>query len=518
MQDLFGSLMDAECCSRLPDQYFAKFIGSFSSESQRELISCDGYLLSEFITLLLRAKADGLINAESTGQLCQEMISHMNEEITGLEPMLKVPGKLLARTWIDNSVALDLIHFLIPEMEKRSLDLRLLLEFNDSIISAFSKNEEIFHIGKCVVEGLFPLFQDSITFLDAQDQHKRQRTGIDTAMIRSLPSRYMNSEDIALTLARNMFFGLRQEVLWAMEALRNEAHLISPENFETRALPLLQNLVRLQQTYRPEAMLRDIYDDLFKSLLASYIRQRKTPEPIRPPGLDINIRPGCGCRRCGLLDRLVSTASIGTHRFCCIEADRRHISSRLVSGFDVQTEYYGRPYTLVVTKLEHGWRVRHEAWKKNKESILETISKLPEPNMRIVLGERFEELYRLNPPPRTAPAAASSSTISNAPQPSTARVSGASSTTELATRNPTTFTAAAFIQLHAPRPAAPTPTNPQQLSSSSTSALPQPTASVGPLSSRPNPPATLIDGDIAQTGEKRRRDSDCSVVDLTNSQ
>jgi hypothetical protein len=120
-----------------------------------------------------------------------------------------------------------------------------------------------------------------------------------------------------------------------LECLRNDAHLLSPKVLEGHVIPLLKDVVQHQEAYRTEPILRDIYHDTIQAFLTSHICQKITAEPMRPPGTNIDVRPGCGCNDCHTLDSLVAQPNTGRAKFPRKEMLRNHIASRLISGFDI---------------------------------------------------------------------------------------------------------------------------------------------------------------------------------------
>ncbi|KAF2801341.1 uncharacterized protein BDZ99DRAFT_483833 [Mytilinidion resinicola] len=189
MKDLLRALMNAEIRGNLPSQYFANFVRGFSWPSQRAHIILDGHRVGGLINILSKAKDKNLIGTKTLGSLCKEMVLNTSMQTANFDRMLWVPGKLLTHKsiGIDETVVLECVGTFVNGLQGRKAYLTTFLGFKNNIYKAAQENEFGFgkKTAKLAVKALFPSLKETITFLEKDDQNKRQKTGRSTVSSRT---------------------------------------------------------------------------------------------------------------------------------------------------------------------------------------------------------------------------------------------------------------------------------------------------------------------------------------------
>ncbi|KAK0740117.1 hypothetical protein B0T18DRAFT_372929 [Schizothecium vesticola] len=134
------------------------------------------------------------------------------------------------------------------------------------------------------------------------------------------------------------------------------------------------------------------YQQLARAILEAYINKYIGTEPSGD--VDHRQKPvACSCQDCsGLNTFLTGNEKVG--RFSMGEKRRRHLENNLGysrSGYTLNTESRGRPYTLVVTKgLDAGTRALQE-WTNRHLEAQKDLSEFDREKMNVLLGDEAWE-------------------------------------------------------------------------------------------------------------------------------
>ncbi|KAI9744730.1 MAG: hypothetical protein M1818_001655 [Claussenomyces sp. TS43310] len=131
---------------------------------------------------------------------------------------------------------------------------------------------------------------------------------------------------------------------------------------------------------------------LFQQLLGNYVNRYVEKEPM-PPTDWSRPRRGCGCKDCKELNRFLTNPAMATCPFSMAEHRRTHLERQLdPSEYQMKTERYGSPYTLVVTKTNGGYQKVHQKWVQRRTHAQKTVMALGSDALKTLLGDLYESI------------------------------------------------------------------------------------------------------------------------------
>lgn len=174
-------------------------------------------------------------------------------------------------------------------------------------------------------------------------------------------------------------------------------------------LPLLDGLLVLLETADGVALATGKYRTVFTSILCTYLKAYVGPQPVATSTL---VRPAvsCRCNDCQSLNAFLVDPSLKSGRFPMGKQRRQHLHQQLdraVVDVTHETERWGNPQTLVVTKANRQQQARATAWKQRRAYAASRVLGLcdqdalrsvlgPEVYVLVIQGQPFEPFA---PPP-----------------------------------------------------------------------------------------------------------------------
>ncbi|KAL8831489.1 MAG: hypothetical protein Q9170_005273 [Blastenia crenularia] len=199
----------------------------------------------------------------------------------------------------------------------------------------------------------------------------------------------IEASDIARLLENCRSMDLTEERRALMNQVVASSKTVVTAVFESLFTPLLICLIEIFQA--EEVSMNDFTSRVFfKSILDQYVRLYVGPERAKP--LDwTQLRRGCGCQDCGMLDRFLTGPNQQIGKFSMAEKRRSHLERRLSgSGCTLDTERRGSLHTLVATKTMKNWHAAHKAWRDRCEVAKQSFQAIGTRALQEILGDDYE--------------------------------------------------------------------------------------------------------------------------------
>jgi hypothetical protein len=178
--------------------------------------------------------------------------------------------------------------------------------------------------------------------------------------------------------------------------LTSEANNIDTSHFATMLLPFLKSTIDILQK-RSISLTSDPYPFLSQRIISSYILRYVGKEPIPPDTLAR--RPvSCPCNDCAPLSRFLISPTQRVGRFAMGKKRRQHLHIQLDksgSGCTHETEHWGNPQTLVVTKTNKEFDRKIADWTKRTEEFKKEVANFDQDQLRTLLEDSYEDLVGL---------------------------------------------------------------------------------------------------------------------------
>ncbi|KAF2803671.1 uncharacterized protein BDZ99DRAFT_168927 [Mytilinidion resinicola] len=317
LRDLFQSLRRSEKHGDLPNHFLATFIHGFTELSQMENIFSHGTVLLEFLSQLRDSATENLVSSGLFDDICQQIVSRFDpqmEHYTLVMPILQILFTAKVTEHLESDLVTRFVEKIISELPN-SNDPMLLLTFGHLVKQAAAQEQCAQDASTQTFRVIFPSIIGFITLLHENSQgtrHKRQKTHESSSCIPCLPPN-KDGEELAKDVECYATSGLTRETIQMLVKIRNEASLVPVLVFETRDIPSLKPPVQ-SRAFR-EGDIAPAFTGMTRNLLASYIRQKTTSEPLRTPDLDMRLGYNCGCQDCRKLDDFVANAQKSVQAF-----------------------------------------------------------------------------------------------------------------------------------------------------------------------------------------------------------
>lgn len=174
-----------------------------------------------------------------------------------------------------------------------------------------------------------------------------------------------------------------------------QATNIEGTEFHFLWLPVLRGLITSMEKHgKPLAAPRN--QQLFAGFLEAYLKNYVGTEPSRERNL---VRPTvrCTCRDCTWLNEFLRSAHQESGRFPMGKERRHHLHRQLDSlGIDCthETERYGNPQTLIVSKTSRAQTQAIKGWETRRDNAKEQIKHFDQAKLREILGSDYEPIIR----------------------------------------------------------------------------------------------------------------------------
>lgn len=199
------------------------------------------------------------------------------------------------------------------------------------------------------------------------------------------------AQNVAVLLRHCLLMNLKTELDQIIPKINSQTGTLPIGAFHSLLLPLLGHLALICSPHEISS-----FKNLFRLTLVKYILLYVKPEP-QPPADWTRTKKGCGCGDCQQLDRFILDPNKKVGHFPMAETRRRHLSGRVSGEYLEDTEPYGSPPTLVLTKTTKGFQAEKNAWQERVDQGFKQLSKLGSREvLKSVLGDLFPLIAALN--------------------------------------------------------------------------------------------------------------------------
>jgi hypothetical protein len=204
-----------------------------------------------------------------------------------------------------------------------------------------------------------------------------------------------NSHNVAVLLCQCQKFELRAELDQIVQKLVVEAKAAELDLFEILFLPFLKLLGTLL-TQNNIVFKDSPFQMLFQQILGQYIVRWVQPQP-QPPKDWEQVTVCCECGDCQSLNRFLASPTEKVGRFSINQHRRSHLQSKLGnSGCKYETERYGSPQTLVVTKTRARYQAAYQAWLLRCDVANKYLAEFNTETLKDLLAEMYEHIMSLS--------------------------------------------------------------------------------------------------------------------------
>ena len=201
---------------------------------------------------------------------------------------------------------------------------------------------------------------------------------------------FIDTNDIASLLDYCRVLKLTDEKDAIIDQLVESSKTVDPSGFGAVFIPLFARLVELSR-FHEISLDESISKTCFQDVMTLYVQRYIGLEPAKPRDW-AQARTGCGCGDCQALSRFLTDPVQKVGRFAMAEKRRRHLEYKLPNtGCDLDTERYGSPHTLVVTKTLKKWHESLKEWKARCKLASQSFHSIGIEAMEQIFGERYEE-------------------------------------------------------------------------------------------------------------------------------
>lgn len=208
--------------------------------------------------------------------------------------------------------------------------------------------------------------------------------------------RFITAENLAALFHHSEKLGLSHEIAQLADKIISHAPSANVLTFEKILLPLLKQLPSAVEG-KSEITSPHSYQQLFRTVLSSYINIYVKPAPQKPTGWERQPR-GCSlyCEDCVKLDAFLKNQEKAQACFSVNGMRRDHIQERLRQSYcRLETRRDGSPYTLVVQKTGMEWENAVKEWNQRCVVALKEVEQIGVEKLRGLLGEGWEDAVGL---------------------------------------------------------------------------------------------------------------------------
>jgi hypothetical protein len=202
-----------------------------------------------------------------------------------------------------------------------------------------------------------------------------------------------NGQRFALLLCDSLSLGLDIDVHQMVLSLIKELGTYDYCNFDSVYHPAFEVLGPLLQGKKYPVQNSSIAS-LIRSILITHIAHYVEAEPV-PSDFWVRGRVGCACKDCAKLNEFLDDSTQHVWRFTASQARRAYVQKRISNrgeGYNIETERYGSPFTMVVTKNKLRYFRYHEHWVSRRDHIRKKIEAFDQHFLRLCLGEEYDAI------------------------------------------------------------------------------------------------------------------------------
>jgi hypothetical protein len=188
--------------------------------------------------------------------------------------------------------------------------------------------------------------------------------------------------------------GMNEQVNALLNVIRQVAETYDQKYFKHFFLPFLRSFVPVYIEQKQSISTMDSFN-IYQWVLSSYSRRYVGQKP--PPQTSWARTPtSCSCRDCVALNHFIISPIEHVGRFAVNKSRRQHLHQILDElgkvAYIHETERYGRPQTLVVTKMQTLLEQKRQAWYMRRTEAIKEFNTFGLTTLRDILGDRFAEI------------------------------------------------------------------------------------------------------------------------------
>ena len=198
--------------------------------------------------------------------------------------------------------------------------------------------------------------------------------------------------ELARFLGHCLDLGLRDEVHKVLSDIVHTCTFWSVEAFRSIWIPFLREFLIFVSRLPTEE--KSEYSYVFEETIENYIRRYLGVEPPKPI-TKMPIKRGCGCPECRELDEFILNPRRQVGYFRYKESIRDHLVTQLGREYMCETEIFGRPFTLIVTKKNEAESAAKRAvakYEKRRDNVSSDIKSVGLSALNELLGTNGEDL------------------------------------------------------------------------------------------------------------------------------
>jgi hypothetical protein len=177
--------------------------------------------------------------------------------------------------------------------------------------------------------------------------------------------------------------------------LTDQASKVKGTEFHFLWLPVLRGLITsLEKKGKMLATPRN--QQLYAAFLEAYLKNYVGTEPSRERNL-VRPRVRCSCKDCTRLNEFLRSAHQETGRFPMGKQRRQHLHQQLDSlriDCTHETERYGNPQTLVVSKTSRAQTQAIQNWETRRDNAKQQVKYFDQAKLREVLGSDYDPIIQ----------------------------------------------------------------------------------------------------------------------------
>jgi len=205
------------------------------------------------------------------------------------------------------------------------------------------------------------------------------------------------SRRFALMICNSLSLGLEEDMQRLVMNLIREAvpgHLCG---FESIYLPAFSYL-GLMLKDREYGIQNSSIAKLVRSILTTRIADYAKAEPV--PSDDWKRRKvRCTCKDCSDLNTFLRDSTQHVWRLAASQRRRLHVQNQLcsrVEHYNIETERYESPHTMVVTKNKVRYFELHKSWVARCNVVKKELQGLDQDFLRLCFGEKYDAVVSVN--------------------------------------------------------------------------------------------------------------------------